>query len=330
MIKAIPQKALENFQIHTGWEAEWERIEDEDVEGIVRLRGGRQPISLPTKVRSTVPASVLPGLLELKERYGKLLVVAGRISGSMTKDLKDLGIFFLDSAGNAYIETDMVFIWITGKKVEGVYQAKPLFTKTSLQLIFHFLAVEGLVGKTYREISEVTGVSLDTISRTINLLKENRFLIEVSFGNYQLVREEALLKRWIPEFGDRLKPKLLLGRFRFLKEENWEALEFDPNQTQWSGEPGADKLLNILRPEVFTVYTLEEKQALVKKYRLIPDPSGKIEVYRAFWNMDCFPAAQTAPPLLIYADLLLSGVARNVEVAKQLMDVEKETILPTV
>lgn len=330
MKELILFKALENFHDHTGWKAEWRETEKQETNGTVHFRKGRRQFRLPAEIRSVLTTSLIPGLLKIKEECGALLLIAGNISDKIANELRELGLYYLDSAGNTFIDQDKVFILIEGKKTEKDYTSKPLFTKTSIKLIFHLLTMEGLAEKTYREISEVAGVSLDTISRTMNVLKENRFLIEVTANQLELVRKEALLKRWIPEYGDRLKPKLLMGRFRFLKENSWKDLEFDPSKTQWGGEPGADKLLNILHPEKFTIYTMEEKTDLVNNYRLIPDADGNIEVYRAFWNMEYFPASQAVLPLLIYADLLLSGIARNAEVAKKLMDVEKEAVLPTV
>ena len=52
----------------------------------------------------------------------------------------------------------------------------------------------------------------------------------------------------------------------------------------------------------------------MKSYNLIPKAKGDIEVYEMFWKQDS--EQQTAPPILIYADLLIEGGKRNKETAK--------------
>ncbi|UOQ69169.1 type IV toxin-antitoxin system AbiEi family antitoxin [Hymenobacter volaticus] len=86
------------------------------------------------------------------------------------------------------------------------------------------------------------------------------------------------------------------------------------------GEPAAHLLLaGYLQPEFFTLYSLATRPALMRQLGLVPDPTGNVEVRVPFTQT--LPAAPAAPncvpPLLVYADLILSGDARNHEVADQ-------------
>jgi hypothetical protein len=48
---------------------------------------------------------------------------------------------------------------------------------------------------------------------------------------------------------------------------------------------------------------------------------GNTEILQTFWNRELVaPAAMTVPPLLVYADLMATADARNVETAKQLYE----------
>jgi len=49
-----------------------------------------------------------------------------------------------------------------------------------------------------------------------------------------------------------------------------------------------------------------------------PDQDGNIKVYQKFWNHPLLWQKPTAPPLLIYVDLMLSGDPRCHEIAKQI------------
>ncbi|MBS1633282.1 MAG: hypothetical protein JST10_11995, partial [Bacteroidetes bacterium] len=68
-----------------------------------------------------------------------------------------------------------------------------------------------------------------------------------------------------------------------------------------------------------TLYTIENRNELIKNYRLIPYEKGNIKVYKKFWHLDDGPA-QTVPPLLIYADLMNTNDRRCIETAQKIYD----------
>jgi hypothetical protein len=124
------------------------------------------------------------------------------------------------------------------------------------------------------------------------------------------------MSRWrtaIEKYATVLRPKLLKERFAL--KGNWETLTFDTTKTVWGGEPAADLLTNYLRPEKFLIYTQENRMELIKNYKLMPDKNGAVEVLDMFWKTD---EGQTAPPLLVYADLILEGGKRNKETAEKI------------
>src|SRR5699024_5757865 len=136
--------------------------------------------------------------------------------------------------------------------------------------------------------------------------------------NYQLVRKEKLIDEWIAAYETELKPKLHKGNFAFVDEEqaaDWKKMTLD-NQTVWGGEAAAELVTGMLRPQVLTLYTRLTKGNIMKKFRLKPDPDGLIHVYQPFWNIE--GNQETAPPLAIYADLILTGDERNFKIAENI------------
>ena len=73
-----------------------------------------------------------------------------------------------------------------------------------------------------------------------------------------------------------------------------------------------------MKPAELTIYTEETRAELIKNYRLIPDPTGNIKVYKKFWNEN--DTGNAAPPLLAYADLMNTGDQRNMETANKIYD----------
>jgi hypothetical protein len=113
------------------------------------------------------------------------------------------------------------------------------------------------------------------------------------------------------EYPTVLRPKLVKERYRL--KGDWQELVYNHHKTVWGGEPAADLLTNHLRPEKFILYTKENRTDLIKNYRLMPDINGEVEVLEMFWEQK---DEKTAPPLLVYADLMLEGGKRNKETAE--------------
>jgi hypothetical protein len=97
----------------------------------------------------------------------------------------------------------------------------------------------------------------------------------------------------------------------------WKALDLTDFQAYWGGEIGAAHLTEYLKPQIVTIYTHKPLGKLLLQNRIRKDPGGDIEILRVFWK---FQYNQVYPdmvhPLLIYADLLATGDARNIETAK--------------
>lgn len=148
-----------------------------------------------------------------------------------------------------------------------------------------------------------------------------------------LKNKRKLLDRWIVAYHDVLRPRLLKRKMRFadrLKYVNWK---INLNQTKeintlWGGETGAAILTNFLKPRVFTIYTKRSWLECAKEFELIQDENGDVEILQMFWNSVNPNERDRAvvPPILIYADLINSGIDRNIETAKIIFDNELQNI----
>ena len=137
------------------------------------------------------------------------------------------------------------------------------------------------------------------------------------------------MTKWADEFSKNLKPTLLIGTFRFLKEDDllaWKDLKLDITKTVWGGEPAGDLLANYLHPAEFTIYTDESRNELIKNYKLIPDEKGNVKVYQKFWKWDN-STQNTAPPLIVYTDLMAISDRRCIETAQKIYDEYLQTQL---
>ena len=116
-----------------------------------------------------------------------------------------------------------------------------------------------------------------------------------------------------------LRPRLKPRRFRVADPKWWKKENLAALDMWLGGEAGAALLTKYLRPEIVTIYGDTHFTDLARRIRLVKDDYGKLEVLAKFWNFDPVELVadyRLAPPLLIYADLVATADARNLEVAE--------------
>ncbi|HSZ87161.1 MAG TPA: type IV toxin-antitoxin system AbiEi family antitoxin, partial [Puia sp.] len=241
----------------------------------------------------------------------------------MAKTMQEMQLNYLDTAGNTCIKTKEIFILIEGNKQNkiDIDKTAKAFSKTGLKVVFQFIHEQESINDTIRDIGDRTGVSLDTVHKTIQALRQMRYIIPVTKGKWIWNNRYELFEKWVNEYAAKLKPGLHVGNFRFVKEENfnkWKQLKLF-RSTCWGGEPAGELLTNYLNPETLTIYTTEPKADLIKNYKMIADPNGHIRVYQKFWS-DAIQEKNTAPMEIVYADLINTGNKRNIETAQKIYD----------
>lgn len=250
------------------------------------------------------------------------LVITRYITPQMADILKENNIYFIDTAGNAYIKDTNIFIFIQGNKPVDQFKTKlqtRAFQPTGLKLIFALLCNSGLEKKPYREIGWTAGVALGTVNWVMKDLKKLGFLIEAKKGGRQLKNKKELIDRWVTTYPEKFRPKQLIGRYTTTNKIDIEMkiLEETLPGTLLGGEGAAKVMTNYLKPLEEIIYTEDLLPIIIQAFRLTPDPNGNIELLKIFWT---FKKNQNkkglVPPLLVYADLLGTGDPRNIEVAK--------------
>ena len=167
-------------------------------------------------------------------------------------------------------------------------------------------------------MAHLAGTALGNVKYIIEGLDETGFILPVNKKKKVLQNKKALLERWITGYQEILKPALHLGDFNFWddqKFQSWNKLPDENDDTVWGGEPAADLLTNYLQPGFLTLYTNEERARLVNKWILIPAKNGQLKMYKKFWTDTNWDAKKLAPPLLIYADLMITDDPRCIETA---------------
>jgi len=265
----------------------------------------------------------LPQILHLKREYPNLMVITDKFYPNIVETLKENDIAYLDTTGAAYIKATGIRIFKDGDpKIELPTIERPDLTPAGVTYVFYLLNDDTFINKTYREMANTCNTALGNVNKIVNQLLNARYLIRLRKTGLKFNDKKKLFDYWVGQYPKILKPKLLIGKFRFIKAEGfeeWKKLRLQRN-TYWGGEPAAQLVTHYLKPAILTLYTDKEKVELIRRYRFIPDEkTDYLEVYRVFWKQQEYDG-RVAPYILIYADLINTNDTRNIETAQLIYD----------
>ena len=316
MEQEIINIALDNLKETTGINTLW-RLNG-SLDGITTFIIDGKNYEYVTEIKRELRQHQIHRIEHYHKTNKNFLIVAERIFPKIKNQLRELGIAYLEANGNIFIKTNGFYLFIDVNKPYKIRNKKSnrAFTKTGLKVIMQFLINPQLINRTHREIADIADVGLGNIPQVIEGLKETGYLIALDKKNYIWENLRDLINRWINDYAAELRPKTFKGHYKVL--ENWKNINLNEEVTVWGGEPAADLLTEYLRPEKFLLHSKENNVNLIKNYKLIPDKNGNLEVLDMFWNNQNNTA--TAPPIIVYAELIIEGGKRNKEVAKLIFD----------
>ncbi len=333
---ALIERTIRGFREATGTDIglriDIAEYPDEQPGAIGYLQAGDTELKLAIEVKAQ-PTRAFTGYLYQKfTRYlpaDRGLLVAEYINPAMAERLKEQDIWFIDAAGNAYINHTPIYIYVKGNKpLEQVGKRnKPrAFQPTGLKVVFALLCHPELVNAPYREIAQIADVALGTVGWIITDLKDMGYIVELGKRKRRLKEINKLFDRWVEAYPEQLRPKLVLGKYTTPVQGWWKDTELEKLPAYLGGELAGELLTDYLTPEIKTVYVRETPQDLKFLYRMRKDPEGDIELLEAFWNVKCDyknekdTARKIAHPILVYADLLATGDPRNIETAEMIYE----------
>lgn len=294
------------------------------------VNGVAQQYDVETRLRIKTRAE-----LETIGQWGRMsviptLLVAPHLTPALAEECVKRGLQFIDLAGNMHLRAPGQYMLVIGRgSGEAVKRLKHATGQTvtsasasALRMIFALLCEPSLLNRSYREIASAAGIALGTVGPVLEDLRERRLLTgkDERHGR-RFLDPETLRDEWVTNYPLRLLSKLNAQRFTAQDSSWWENAEIPAGQAWWGAEIAASRLTRQLRPITQTLYVEPDARqdvtlALAKRHRLRADPSGPIEILDAFWNLGETSRDQdTAPALLVYADLIRTREPRNLEAA---------------
>jgi hypothetical protein len=249
------------------------------------------------------------------------LLVAPYITEAMAEECRRIDLPFADTAGNLFVRTGTTLLYILGRpRPDHMGRAQRGLTPAGMKIIFALLCRPQLAGMAYRQIGAAAQVALGAVGPVLQDLKMRGFLGRRGKGAATLERVEDLLSEWVIEYPAILRPKLN-GRRYTADQNRFLALDLKPLEAYWGGEVAAERLTRYLKAQHLLVYTRGEVKDLLIQGRMRLAADGDIEILNTFWNPELDHTEKPlAPPLLVYADLMMTGDTRNLETAKILYE----------
>lgn len=301
-----------------------------NIDVVLEIEKGQQSCILEAEMKTEVRTATLDNIIsKQKQTDGKRIMIAQYIPTPMKEELRKRNICYLETSGNCYIETCSFFILISNQKTtEPKYnEENKLWAPAGIKFLFAVLIDPSILNTSYRNMAFTSNIALGNVGNFIAEMKRDSYVIMGTRNGKPILsldNRNSLINKWADMYRTVLRPKQMVGRFRFSKKEdreNWEDLINPHQDIYWGGETAGAILTEHLVPEIYTIYSNIDRFELMKNLRLIPDASGEIEILRPFWNENTITNTNnTVPPILAYAELISSLDSRNREIAARIKE----------
>ena len=252
------------------------------------------------------------------------LVLAPYLATPTAKSFIDAGISFADQVGNIHLALGDEYNWtVIGERRPPKPPQSARMTPAAVQLLFQFAAHPESANWTVRELAAAVGLSKSKVAELrLQFANERVFTAHGDERSPGGTRE--LGDRLVSGYNQILRPKLVLGRFRYQEpsvEEFVARLTHDAAAQKipyaLTGGPAADAMQHFYRSSEVPVFLNTEHQ---RPLRLLPDRTGPVVLLKPFGDLVYwreFAGKMVAPPWLVYAELLNAGDPRAREAAEE-------------
>jgi hypothetical protein len=260
------------------------------------------------------------------------LLFTERVTPKVGEILRERGVGYVDTTGNAWIQQPGLCVWIEGRRA-AVASETPhkATTPTALQLSFLLLKSREWCNRPYRELAARTGLALGTVGWIMSALtKAGHIFHEEERRALRLPRD--LHVHWEQRWHDRLRPRLGTVLCKGKADPGFRSLlETCADEPEWiiGGELAATCVAGNVEPTTTTLHVPPaEVRACMQRLKLIPHPEGNIRIVETFGQENGWQRAEResgsrialADPILIRAELLDSRDERLHLLASELLE----------
>jgi len=288
---------------------------------------GRRDYWVVGDIKRNLRPFMMPLIMETANRIrseGKwYIVISEYISKPLALVLREKGIWFVDNAGNVYIEIPgLLTLFVIGNTLKERFKhADSVITQSGAKLLLYFLMNGPEIITTYREIADNTGLSLGKVHYLMKSLKREGVVIG-DRKKYYIRKPQNMLLKWTQAYLEKLKPKKMLGQFvsQFGEDVGQIHKMLKGKDVYFGGEFAAELLTGYLKSSRVDLWLSPEiLESLRNELRLLRSKSGNIWIYVQWEGFPSQNSVQSIVPIpMLYADLLECGDQRCLETAEEI------------
>lgn len=235
---------------------------------------------------------------------------------------RSMGISYVDSGGNAFLEFPGFHVHVEGRKPrltanQGT-SAQPASTNPAgLKVAFVLLVAPESIGLSHERLAALATVSKGTVTNTLVDLRRRGHVFGER-GRRTLIDWDRLARDWVDGYIRDLSPRLreleLSG-----PEPDWWTRNWVHTATGTIG--GGSALAQFgaeVRPERTVLYGQPPWREIRRDARLTRDGQAPVILRERFWSADFLAENRFVAPLLAYADALAGGDPREAAAAQEL------------
>jgi len=267
-----------------------------------------------------------PGTRRAKAAHPVAKIVLARyIPATLGEQLVNAGVSFADEPGNVHLRLGSEYNWtVLGKKEPPKLPEANRVTPATIQLLFLLATDPKAAAWTVRDLARTAGMSKTKVAQL-----RNQFLREgVLNGKSEFRVTPEISDRLVSGYSQILRPKLLLGRYRYPDSSADQFLgrlaeiaKTHKASYALTGGPAAEAMQRFYHGSEVPIFFDPQGSPMQRALRLLPDRSGPVLLLKPFgevvyWRE--FDGRMVAPPWLVYAELLANGDPRAREAAEEL------------
>jgi hypothetical protein len=305
------------------------RVAGRPIDASLHIKGPDRIVERFVEIRHVIAGATLANLADqFANTPGRWILITRHVSKHLAGRMRELGIEYIDTAGNAYVTDKSLVVSLQGKNPTKKY-AKPsqnqLWGSTAVKTIFALLCNKHLIDAPYREIASKANVALGALTGVFSDLVREGFVVERGLAGRRMQRKKELFDKWNESYALSMRSRTRIGTFAHAEEKFWMKLDLSPFHAVWGGEVAAFMMTRSHDPVVVTIYSYLPPNDLLQQLNLIQSDQGHVEFRHQFWRFETTEAiGRIAPPILVYADLMATAVSKNVETAKTIYEAHIE------
>jgi len=235
-----------------------------------------------------------------------------------------LGINYVDSGGNAFLNFPGFHVHIEGRKPrlranQGT-SAQPASTNPAgLKVTFVLLVAPESIGFSHVRLAALAQVSKGSVTNTLVDLRERGHVFGER-GSRTLIDWDRLAQDWVDGYIRDLSPRLKELELSGPKPDWWTRHWVHTATGIIGGGSALAQFGAELRPDRTILYGDPPWREIRREARLTQDGEATVILRERFWSADLLPADKFVAPLLAYADALAGGDPREAAAAQELAD----------